>query len=228
MDNAAGTRGRGRYTGDLSRRVAHRRAELRLSVDDVAQRAGMAPEYVSYLEHNPPNLSQQALARLALALNTTVGELLGTETDRPPGHASTYLKAPAVELLSPETCMDLMRPGGVGRVAFMVAEGDSPEVLPVNYAVVDNEIVFRTAVDGFIAAALPARVSFQADRLHGVFSQGWSVLIKGDARVVGDPAERDDLASVNIRPWVGAAPGAHVVVTPTQLTGRRIVSGEPQ
>ena len=39
--------------GDLSRRVARRRAELRLSLSQVAARAGMSPRYLEYLERYP-------------------------------------------------------------------------------------------------------------------------------------------------------------------------------
>jgi hypothetical protein len=39
--------------GDLSRRLTARRAELRLSVNQVAWRAGVDPRYLAYLENFP-------------------------------------------------------------------------------------------------------------------------------------------------------------------------------
>ncbi|HTT87730.1 MAG TPA: helix-turn-helix domain-containing protein, partial [Acidimicrobiales bacterium] len=72
--------------GDLGRRVAERRGELGLSVDVVARRAGMDPDYLAHLERSPsPQLSRAALWRLAGALETTTETLTGARTQAPPG-----------------------------------------------------------------------------------------------------------------------------------------------
>lgn len=223
MSTANGTGRNGKTCGDLGRRAAHRRAELGLSVEEVAERAMMAPGYVSYLEQHPPNLTRRGLDRLARALETTPEALLGADTNTPPGRGSAFLREPSLNRLDTEECIDLIRPGGVGRIAF--AAPDGPEVLPVNFAWLDGDIILRTAHEGPIAKELPHRVSFQVDRLDGVMSQGWSVLVKGKARLVQDPAEVDDLASLSVHPWAGAGREAYVVVTPDIIAGRRVNAG---
>ena len=71
--------------GDLSKRIARRRAELRLSTAQVAARAGMSPRYLEYLERYPARPGGLALRKLAAALQTTPAALLGAGAQAPPG-----------------------------------------------------------------------------------------------------------------------------------------------
>jgi hypothetical protein len=57
--------------GDLSRRLAARRAELRLSLSQVAERAAVNRRYLEYLENFPGQPDAGTLRRLAAALRTT-------------------------------------------------------------------------------------------------------------------------------------------------------------
>jgi transcriptional regulator with XRE-family HTH domain len=79
------------HASDLARRVAHRRHELELTLEEVARRAGMTPEYLDYLEHAPAiDIPRGALIRLAGALETSVDSLRGGKVDRPPHPARNY------------------------------------------------------------------------------------------------------------------------------------------
>ncbi|KOX17342.1 pyridoxamine 5'-phosphate oxidase family protein [Nocardiopsis sp. NRRL B-16309] len=217
-----------RARGDLGRRVAQRRAELGLSQEEVAERAGMAPGYVAYLEAHPPLLTKRALYRLADALRTSTDHLLGADTDVPPGAASTAVPRPRLSALSRRACLDLIEPGGVGRVAFVSRTRSGPAVLPVNYAVTDGDIVFRTAADADVVHELPGYVGFEVDRFDETMSEGWSVLVTGLARIVHDPDEDAALrALAPVRPWAGGERETYVRVTPDRLTGRRITAGRP-
>ena len=71
--------------GDLSRRLAARRAELRLSVSQVAERAAVNRRYLEFLESFPGQPDAGTLRRLAAALRTTAGALLGGGGQAPPG-----------------------------------------------------------------------------------------------------------------------------------------------
>ena len=78
-----------RDAGDLGRRILQRRQELNLSQGQVAERAGMAQDYLKYLEESPiaePTLL--ALQRIALALEVSVPDLLGGEQSRAHGWAN--------------------------------------------------------------------------------------------------------------------------------------------
>ena len=69
--------------GDLSRRLAARRAELRLSLSQVAERATVNRRYLEYLENFPGQPDAGTLRRLAAALRTTPAALLGGGGRRP-------------------------------------------------------------------------------------------------------------------------------------------------
>ncbi len=212
-------------SGDIGRRVARRREELGLTREELAQRAGMAAGYVAYMEEHPPSLSRSALYRLSRALHTTPDRLLGADIDTPPGAASTAELHPRMRVLDPDECMQLIRPGGVGRVAF-ADEGRPPIVLPVNYMVIEGDIVFLTETDGKIARRASGPLGFEVDRLDDTMSEGWSVLIAGQGRIVSDPEEGASLEnSAPLRPWAGGRRDTYVRITPTKVSGRRIETG---
>ncbi|PSK97724.1 nitroimidazol reductase NimA-like FMN-containing flavoprotein (pyridoxamine 5'-phosphate oxidase superfamily) [Murinocardiopsis flavida] len=211
----------GAAPGDIGRRVARRRAELGLSREEVAAHAGMAAGYVAYVEEHPPLLSRWSLNRLADALRTSPEHLLGADSEVPPGTASTAVPAPELRTLSTAECQALIAPGGVGRIAFTVPGGPAPTVLPVNYAVADAAIVFRTSACGVIATHLPDAASFQVDRLDGAMSEGWSVLVSGRAERVG---AGDGPPAVPVRSWAGADRDTVVRVVPVTISGRRITA----
>jgi len=71
--------------GDLSRRLAARRTELRLSLNQVAERAAVNRRYLEFLENFPGQPDAGTLRRLAAALRTTPSALLGGGGDLPPG-----------------------------------------------------------------------------------------------------------------------------------------------
>src|SRR6516225_1784091 len=74
------------HPSDLARRAAHRRKELGKSIEEVAAKAGIDPGYLRYFEENPAaRLSGGSLILLAMALETTPGELAGANVERPPG-----------------------------------------------------------------------------------------------------------------------------------------------
>ncbi|MHB9864230.1 helix-turn-helix domain-containing protein [Streptomyces sp. YIM S03343] len=207
--------------GDLGRRLVQRRAQLGLTRRETAARAGMAPGYLQYLEEHPaaaPGIS--TLLRLAEVLHTTVTELTGGETHMPPGPGRAA-RHPEFTELSVQECRTLLGTHGVGRIAVPTAEG--PLIVPVNYTVIDGGIVFSTAPGTVPAQADGCRVAFEIDRIDDVFSQGWSVLVRGLARAVTDPDEVHRLIDrAYSEPWAGGRRSMWVRVEPLRITGRRI------
>ncbi len=88
-----------------------------------------------------------------------------------------------LEVLSRPQCLELLDRSVVGRVVF--TEAALPAALPVNFALLDGDIVFRTATGSKLAAALAkAVVAFQADDIDPAFETGWSVLVQGWATLL--------------------------------------------
>lgn len=210
-----------RPSGDLGRRLAARRAQLGLTREETAIRAGMDPGYLRHLEeHAVAAPGQGALLRLAGVLETTLAGLTGGDVDLPPG-AGPAGRTPEFTELSRTECGDLLSTHGVGRLAVSTAQG--PVIVPVNYSVVDGTIVFRTARGATPALGVGSRVALEIDRIDDAFSQGWSVLVRGNARMVTDPGEAERLARrAYSTPWAGGRRDVWVRVEPFAVTGRRI------
>jgi nitroimidazol reductase NimA-like FMN-containing flavoprotein (pyridoxamine 5'-phosphate oxidase superfamily) len=207
--------------GDLSKRIARRRAELHLSQAQVAAHAGLSLRYLEYLERYPARPTPVALRRLAAALRTTPAALLGGGANVPPGHGPRPADLRVVSKLMPAECRRLIAPGGVGRIAFTTLTG--PMVVPVNYAVLADTIVLRTAEGTVIDGHADGLVALEVDHIDEALCQGWSVLVRGPAHRVAHPAElrrlQEDAA---VWPWPGDEREVYVRIIPSQITGRRI------
>ena len=190
-----------------------------MSRDDLAERAGMAPGYVEYLEKSAARVPIAGVASLARALNTTVDELLGGSFDLPPGRRGQAPR-PELEVLSEEECAQLLAAGGVGRFVFTTDRG--PIAVPVNYRVMDGDVVFRVDADTILATVSDSdRVSFEVDRVDEAMSTGWSVLVTGRVRRVS-PDEFRRLEDLGIEPWAGGHRSVFLRIEQRHLSGRRI------
>jgi transcriptional regulator with XRE-family HTH domain len=213
-----------RDRSDLGRRVARRRSELGLTVDQVADRSGMAPGYIDYLEHHTANITAEALVRLATGLETTGASLLGQGVDRPAGGSPDPARRPRLDRLTESECRALIAPGGIGRVVFSTDQG--PEALPVNYSFVKDVLIFRTAPNTPLAGVVGSDVGFEVDRLDEAFSEGWSVLVSGPATRITEPALIWQLADA-VRPWAAGDRDVFIRIEPHRITGRRIRADAP-
>ncbi|MEU6096901.1 pyridoxamine 5'-phosphate oxidase family protein [Streptomyces sp. NPDC047079] len=211
----------GHPAGALGRRLALRREELGLSRDEAAARAGMAPSYLQYLEEQPtaaPGVS--TLLRLAGALETTVLELTGGDVELPPGLGQCG-RHPEFTEMTIQECRDMLLSHGVGRLAVPTVSG--PEIVPVNYTVVDGAVVFRAAPGTVPSQASGTQVAFEVDRIDAAFSQGWSVLVRGHASTVTDPDSVRRLEDhAYSEPWAGGQRDLWIRIETLSLTGRRI------
>jgi len=206
--------------GDLSRRVAQRRTELHLSQAQLATRAGLSLRYLEYLERYPARPAPATLRQLAAALRTTPAALLGGGANVPSGQCR-----PAglrfVRKLMPAECRRLIAPGGVGRIAFGTLSG--PVVVPVNFAVLADTLVVRTAEGTVIDGHADEQVALEVDHIDEALCQGWSVLVRGSAHRVAQPAELRRLQEeAAVWPWAGGEREVYVRIIPREITGRRI------
>jgi transcriptional regulator with XRE-family HTH domain len=212
-------------SGDIGRRVAVARHRQRLDREETARRARMSPGYLRYLEERPSDPSAATLIRLADALGTTVTALRGGGTDLPPGQGRALLR-PRLRDSGPRECRALLAAHGGGRLAVSAPDG-SPAVVPVNYDVLDDAIVFRTSPDSIPAAAAGNEVAFEIDHMDEAMSRGWSVLAVGPASVVTEPATVRGLTErAHTTPWAGGERDMWVSIRPLHLTGRRITPAD--
>ena len=222
MGEGASTPRHGPRPDALARRVAERRAQLGLSEDTVARRAGMSPRYMEQLIEAGPDFDSGGFLRIAAALELTYQEMLAGRSDPPPGQAGPG-PHPVLVRMTAQECWDRLGTHGVGRVALPVRP--APAVFPVNYAVDSHTIVYRTTPRGPVAPVTGSAVSFQVDRTDERLSRGWSVLLTGTAERVEDPALVSHLDAQEIgQSWAGGDRPLWVRIRPDSVTGRRIVT----
>jgi nitroimidazol reductase NimA-like FMN-containing flavoprotein (pyridoxamine 5'-phosphate oxidase superfamily) len=124
-------------------------------------------------------------------------------------------------------CLQLISPGGVGRIAFTGRYG--PTVLPVNYKLHQGDIVFRTEHDSATDEDLRTgiedaayRVAFEIDEFDSAAREGWSVLVQGAAYHMESDDERASAQESGVEPWPGGVHDLYLRVIPSRITGRRI------
>jgi nitroimidazol reductase NimA-like FMN-containing flavoprotein (pyridoxamine 5'-phosphate oxidase superfamily) len=128
-----------------------------------------------------------------------------------------------LEILSEEQCTELLGEAGVGRVGITI--GALPVVLPINYGVLDGDIVFATTNGTKLDAAVRnAVIAFEVDAIDELAQDGWSVLVVGTAHEVTDEKTIERIGSLGVRPWVGGQRDRWVRIERSVVTGRRIVS----
>ncbi len=126
-----------------------------------------------------------------------------------------------LEALSVEECLDLLETHHFGRVA--IGDAGGPTVLPVNYVLDQGSVVFRTAEGTKLDAAVGReRISFEVDHLDESSRSGWSVLVRGKAEEVTDPAELERLRELPLEPFAGGERYRFVRLLSSAISGRRI------
>jgi uncharacterized protein len=137
--------------------------------------------------------------------------------------------------LTRSECFELLAHEHLGRVA--VVDDLGPVVFPVNFVLDRHMVVFRTdAGTKLDAACRGSRVAFEIDGTDAAAHTGWSVVVRGEAVEVTDPAELARLRKRPLDPWAPGAKAHYVRILPAALTGRRILApggpsnrgGEPQ
>ena len=128
-----------------------------------------------------------------------------------------------LDIIDRKGCLELLGRERLGRVA-VVPDGVRPTVLPVNYVLDGDAIVFRTAPGSKLTSAVRnGHVAFEIDGADPMAHTGWSVIVTGHAEEVTDPAELARIAELPLRPWADGEK-SHVVRIPTDhVSGRRIV-----
>ncbi|SPM28397.1 pyridoxamine 5'-phosphate oxidase family protein [Mycobacterium terramassiliense] len=129
-----------------------------------------------------------------------------------------------VTILPVHECWDLM--GGVTLGRLVTSVDGQPEIFPVNYAVQNRTVLFRTAEGTkLVSTAINNRVLFEVDD-HNV-AEGWSVIVKGRARSLRTSEQIEEAERAQLLPWTSTEKTHYVRVIPELVTGRRFRFGPP-
>jgi len=123
-----------------------------------------------------------------------------------------------VLILSQPECWELLSSVALGRLVTSV--DGHPEIFPVNFAVQRRTVLFRTAEGTkLVSAVMNDQVLFEVDQ-HDL-AGGWSVIVKGAARVLRTDEELDEADQAQLLPWTAPAKQHFVRILPLSVTGRR-------
>lgn len=124
--------------------------------------------------------------------------------------------------LNARECEDLLRSGVAGRVALATPTG--PQIIPVNYTVVDDAIIIKTSPYSLLATyGRDSMLAFGIDGFDPVHERGWSVQARGRVEVVTDREVLDRIRAVaEPQPWAAGTRSVHLRLRWVELTGRRV------
>lgn len=126
---------------------------------------------------------------------------------------------PVVEELDREECLRLLATQSVGRLA-VTQPGWAPHVVPVNYVLLRDSIVFRSDRGTKLRLLVTEPVSFEVDFVDSFHRTGWSVLVQGLAYQASKwEIEVEDL---HVEPFAPGKKDYWARLVPRSITGRRI------
>jgi nitroimidazol reductase NimA-like FMN-containing flavoprotein (pyridoxamine 5'-phosphate oxidase superfamily) len=136
--------------------------------------------------------------------------------------AGMSVQSQPISILSETESWNLLSSVALGRLVTSV-DGE-PAIFPVNFVVQHRSVLFRTSEGTkLVSAAINNEVLFEADD-HGV-TEGWSVIVKGTARILRTGEEIDEAERAQLLPWTATVKQHYVRIRPLRITGRRFVFG---
>ncbi len=129
----------------------------------------------------------------------------------------------SLEEIDRAECLQLLATTTVGRVGFIL--DDRPVVLPVNYAVDGDTVVFRTAEGTVLNKAAFQVIAFEVDEIDAEAHTGWSILAQGVAQDVSDAIDTrsEHLRRLALVSWAPGHRDRWFRLDAATLTGRRLV-----
>jgi nitroimidazol reductase NimA-like FMN-containing flavoprotein (pyridoxamine 5'-phosphate oxidase superfamily) len=127
-----------------------------------------------------------------------------------------------VTILSASESWDLLASVALGRLVTSV--DGQPEIFPVNFVAQHRTVLFRTAEGTkLVSTAINNHVLFEADD-HDV-GEGWSVIVKGVARMLRTNEELAEAERAQLLPWTATLKQHYVRIQPVSISGRRFRFG---
>lgn len=128
-----------------------------------------------------------------------------------------------LQLLSRAECLKLLAGTEIGRVGITFEA--LPTILPVNFRLLYEDIVFCTGPGAKLSSALSKTiVAFEADEVDIGSRTGWSVVVVGRAHLLREEEVTDigDILQLRDRSWERPADAFFVRIASELVSGRRI------
>ncbi|MET0729276.1 MAG: pyridoxamine 5'-phosphate oxidase family protein [Acidimicrobiales bacterium] len=134
----------------------------------------------------------------------------------------TFDSRTGLEWLDRDECLRLLGSDEIGRLAFV--DGHAATIVPVNYRMDGDAVVFRSDPGAKLDAGARASVSFEIDSFDRAHRRGWSVVVSGRLEEVTpyDAATYNRVHELPVEPWACGDKVHWVRIVPSRITGRRI------
>ena len=124
--------------------------------------------------------------------------------------------------LDRQECLELLAAKSVGRLAYVVDNG--ARILPFNYVLAEDYVIFRTVPDGEIYHhALSSISAFEVDETDEFFESGWSVVVVGRLELASEEDFARMLYGKLPEPWAGGSRYMFVRLRCEHVSGRRVI-----
>lgn len=125
-----------------------------------------------------------------------------------------------IQSLDRDHCLELLRADEIGRLA-VIADG-GPLILPVNYRMDGDAVVFRTDPGLKLDQGVRAHGCFEIDSFDRDQRSGWSVIVAGRLEEVTHYESKawTRLHELAVDPWAEGPKDHWVRLVPTRITGR--------
>ena len=124
--------------------------------------------------------------------------------------------------LGVEECVELLNAKQVGRAAICTPLG--PHVVPVNYAIHDGAIVFRTAPYSILGTyGCLGDIAFEVDHVDAESHLGWSVVAVGRGEMLENAEEIEEVRwAHHLEPWAEGPRTLFIRLRWREVTGRSL------
>jgi nitroimidazol reductase NimA-like FMN-containing flavoprotein (pyridoxamine 5'-phosphate oxidase superfamily) len=126
-----------------------------------------------------------------------------------------------LEVLDRPACLRRLASATIGRISL--TSGALPTVLPVNFVLTPEGIVFRTGWGTKLDAATHNTVvAFEVDDFTSLTHGGWSVVVTGVARELTDPEELESARALPLAHWANRPADRYVCISLELVSGRAL------
>ena len=131
-----------------------------------------------------------------------------------------------ISVLDDSEAWNLLSSVALGRL--VTSFGGQLEIFPVNFVTENGTVLFRTAEGTkLFTTVMNEKVLFEAD--DHTADEGWSVILRGTARMLSGADEIHQAEQSGLIPWVPTEKLRFVRVTPSEISARHFRFGpQPQ
>ena len=123
-----------------------------------------------------------------------------------------------MKVLDDQECLTLLGSAGLGRIA--ITSRALPLILPVAFATMDGDLVFRVGQGALSKAAdMKQVVCFEADWADHGLGAAWSVTAIGHLFTLSDPTDIEHARQLDLVPWTADCQ-TFVGLRPQMFSGR--------